>query len=253
LSTAVLALAIGLAVGLSLGLVGGGGAVLAVPLLVYVLGEDVREATTTSLLVVAAVAAIGAADHARAKRVHGRVALVLAVAGAAGSLAGTALNRRVEGDAILLALGVVLLVAAAGMLRGRSVVSRPWPDRWRWAGLAVTGAAIGTLTGFLGVGGGFLVVPALVLLFGLPMPRAVGTSLLVIALVSAFAFGAHLATGPVDWALAAPLAAGGAAGAVGGSRLGGRLGGRRLELIAAALLAGVAVFVLLETLVAFVS
>jgi len=251
LSSAVLALAIGLAVGLSLGLVGGGGSVLAVPLLVYVLDEDVKQATTTSLLVVGVIALVGAADHARAGRVRARIALALALAGAAGSLAGTAANRVADDDAIVFAL--VLLAAAGAMIRGRPG-GRPEGARGRtpWAAVAAAGLAIGALTGFLGVGGGFLVVPLLVLLFGLAMPEAIGTSLLVIALVSSAGFAAHIATGEVDWPVAGALAAGGTAGALAGSRLGERLGGRRLELAFAGLLVVVAAFLLGESLAGLV-
>jgi uncharacterized membrane protein YfcA len=248
LSSAVLALAIGLAVGLSLGLLGGGGSVLAVPLLVYVVGEDVKQATTTSLLVVSVVALVGSVDHARAGRVRPRIALALAAAGALGSVAGTAANRAAGDDAILIAFALVLLGSAAGMLRGRPGGRRGAGSAGApWAGVAAAGLAIGALTGFLGVGGGFLVVPALVLLFGLAMPEAVGTSLLVIALVSAAGFAAHMATGEVDWVVAGALAAGGIVGAVAGSRLGERLGGRRLELAFAGLLVVVAAFLLAET------
>ena len=251
MSSAVLALAIGLAVGLSLGLVGGGGSVLAVPLLVYVLDEDVKQATTTSLLVVGVIALVGAADHARAGRVRARIALALA--GAAGSIAGTAANRVADDDAILLVFALVLLAAAGAMIRGRPG-GRPEGARGRtpWAAVAAAGLAIGALTGFLGVGGGFLVVPLLVLLFGLAMPEAIGTSLLVIALVSSAGFAAHLATGEVDWPVAGALAAGGTAGALAGSRLGERLGGRRLELAFAGLLVVVAAFLLGESLAGLV-
>jgi uncharacterized membrane protein YfcA len=253
LSSAVLALAIGLAVGLSLGLVGGGGSVLAVPLLVYVLDEDVKQATTTSLLVVGVIALVGAADHARAGRVRARIALALALAGAAGSIAGTAANRVADDDAILLVFALVLLAAAGAMIRGRPG-GRPEGARGRtpWAAVAAAGLAIGALTGFLGVGGGFLVVPLLVLLFGLAMPEAIGTSLLVIALVSSAGFAAHIATGEVDWPVAGALAAGGTAGALAGSRLGERLGGRRLELAFAGLLVVVAAFLLGESLAGLV-
>jgi len=213
-SGALLALPFGLGIGLLLGLVGGGGSILAVPALVYVLGQPVKEATTESLLVVGAAALAGAADHARIGRVQIRTALAFGAAGAAGTIPGTALNRLISGPALLLGFAVLLLAAAAAMLLRRNdpVEQR---SKLSLARVAAVGLATGVLTGFFGVGGGFVIVPALVLLLGLPLTLAVGTSLLVITPTSAAALAAHLASGTVDWAIALTFTAGAIAGALG--------------------------------------
>ncbi len=248
---ALVALPFGLAIGLSLGLVGGGGSILALPVLVYVLGEPVKTATTESLVIVGTTALLGAADHARAGGVRVRTALAFGLAGATGSLAGTALNRAVPSRSILLAFAVLLLVAAGAMVRGRGEPGRAEIEprgRALWLRIVPLGLATGVLTGFFGVGGGFAIVPALVLLLGVPLGPAVGTSLLVIAITSAGALGAHLSSGSVDWGIAVAFTAAAVAGAVAGSRLGRRVAADRLALLFAGLVVGVAVFLAVRNL-----
>ena len=243
---ALVAVSFGLAIGLSLGLVGGGGAILALPILVYVFGEDVKEATTASLLVVGTIALIGALDHAREGRVRLRLALTIGVAGAAGALAGTALNRVASPETILFLFALLLLAAAFGMLRRSddSDCERRLGPRELGLRAFPVGLGVGVLTGFFGVGGGFLIVPVLVLLFGLSMQKAVGTALLAIALTSAAGLAAHLASGGLDWLVAAPLTAGGVAGALAGSRVSARLPARHLREAFAVLVIGVSAFLL---------
>lgn len=242
----VLALPFGLAIGLSLGLVGGGGSILAVPVLVYVLGEDVKAATTTSLLVVGATALVGGLDHARGGHVRWRIALAFAAAGTIGALLGTALNRAASPDLILFLFALLLLAAAHGMVRGRALMSRQgWESGAALAvKVALAGLGVGALTGFFGVGGGFLIVPALALLLALPMDTAVGTSLIVIALTSAGALLAHLASGSIDWTPAAALTASAVVGALAGSRLGEHVPNERLRQGFAALIVVVGLFLL---------
>jgi uncharacterized protein len=243
---ALLALPFGLAIGVLLGLVGGGGSILAVPVLVYILGQPVHDATTESLVVVGAAALVGAADHARVGKVRIRTALAFGLAGAAGAIGGSALNRLVAGRVILLAFAALLLLAAVAMKRrkdfGAETTARPRAHAYA----AAAGLLTGVLTGFLGVGGGFVIVPALVLLLGLPITLAIGTSLAVIALTSASALAAHLAGGHIDWALAAAFTAAAIAGALLGRRLGGRLDQARLSTLFALLLVGVAVLLFAE-------
>lgn len=196
--TVLLAVVFGSLIGLLLGLVGGGGSILTVPILVYVLDQGVHEATATSLVIVGATALIGAVPHARAGRVAIRTALLFGGSGIAGAFAGTALNARVSGPVILLLFGLLMLAVAARMAVG----SRPVPGEvddapligFRWEVVA-SGLVVGVLTGFFGVGGGFLIVPALVLVLGLPMRLAVGTSLVVIAINAAAGIVAHLGSG----------------------------------------------------------
>jgi uncharacterized membrane protein YfcA len=244
-STALLALPFGLAIGLLLGLVGGGGSILAVPVLVYVLGQPIKEATTESLLVVGTAALVGAVDHARVGRVQMRTALAFGAAGALGALPGTALNRDVPGQLLLVAFAVLLLAAPASMLRRRFDLAAGSSDA-SWASAAAAGVGTGVLTGFLGVGGGFLIVPALVLLLGLPVTLAVGTSLLAIVLTSAAALAAHLSSGSIDASIAFAFTAGAIGGTLAGRRLGTDISPARLGQLLACVLAAVAPFVLAE-------
>jgi len=175
--------------GLSLGLLGGGGSILAVPILEYVFGMEAHAAIAGSLVLVGGTALLSALLHHRSQPVDWRSALVFAAIGAPLSLAGGWLSRRVPGSVLMLLFGVLMLVVGAAMFRRRP---DPPPDARPYAiALAVSGAAVGFLTGFLGIGGGFLIVPALVLFLRVPMKRAVGTSLLVIAVNAGVALVMH--------------------------------------------------------------
>lgn len=250
----VVALPLGLALGVSLGAVGGGGAVLAVPLLVYVLGQDVHAATTTSLAVVAAAAlTAGAVNAGRARVCWPQVAL-FAPAAVGGAVAGTLANKAVSGTAVLLAF-VPVLLAAAVMMWPRAGASPegaedacPALDARR---TLVAGAAIGVLTGFFGVGGGFLVVPALALGMRFPLRRAIGTSLVIVALVSLAALAAHVwRSAELDTGVTLGMAAGCVAGALIGTRLGERLPQETLARAFALLVAVAGLYVLLATAIA---
>ncbi|PZF84296.1 sulfite exporter TauE/SafE family protein, partial [Micromonospora endophytica] len=212
-------------IGVSLGLLGGGGSILAVPLLVYVADLPTREAIATSLLVVGATSAVGVLPHARAHRVRWRTGLVFGLAGMTGAYAGGRLAAYVPTAVLLTGFAVMMLATAFAMLRGQrdatadgKVPSRELPVRR----VVLDGALVGLVTGLVGAGGGFLVVPALVLLGGLPMPVAIGTSLVVIAMKSVAGLAGYLATVSLDWGLAAAVTV----AAVAGSLLGGRLVGR---------------------------
>jgi uncharacterized membrane protein YfcA len=251
-SGALLALPFGLAVGLLLGLFGGGGSILAVPVLVYVLGQPVKAATTESLLIVGTAALVGAAAYARSGRVQIRTGLAFGAAGAAGAIAGTALNRLVSGRALLLAFALLLLAAAAAMLRRRPDLPEPG-GKLSFVRVAPAGVATGVLTGFFGVGGGFVIVPALVLLLGLPITLAVGTSLLVIALTSGAALASHLASGSIDWTIALAFSGAAIAGAIAGRRLSATVSAESLGQLFALLLVAIAVFLVAENAAAAVS
>lgn len=244
----LLAIPFGIAVGILLGLLGGGGSILAVPVLVYVLGQEVRAATTESLIIVGATAAIAAVAHHRAGHVRWRPALVFSGAAAIGALAGTALNRLVDPEAILASFALLLLAAAAGIVprrgetpgfrcRGSCLLKRALP----------VGLATGALTGFYGVGGGFLIVPALAVLIGAGFAEAIGTSLAVIALTSAAALVAHLASGGIDWPVTASFTSAAVIGALAGTRASDRVPTRQLRFGFATLLVGVAAFLLAKT------
>ncbi len=184
-----------IAIGLLLGLLGGGGSILAVPVFVYVLGIPTKLAIAASLGVVGAASLAGAIPQYRAGNVDLRTAFWFALGSAAGALAGAGLGGLVDGSVQLLTFGAVMLVAAASMLRRGPAIAAVSARRGTARGIALTlvlGIGVGVLTGFVGVGGGFLIVPALVLLAGLPMKRAVGTSLAVIAANSAAGFAGYL-------------------------------------------------------------
>ncbi|HVZ41864.1 MAG TPA: sulfite exporter TauE/SafE family protein [Candidatus Kapabacteria bacterium] len=194
-----LGLFLALMIGTLLGLLGGGGSILAVPVFVYVLGLDSKLAIALSLGVVGAASLAGTIPHLRARNVDVRTALIFAAGSAAGAFGGSALSRLVSGSVQLVVFAVVMLTAAISMLRSRRgaaiVPAEAEAVEKLPALLAVTllrGAAVGVLTGFVGVGGGFLIVPALVLLGNMPMKRAVGTSLLVIAINSASGFTGYM-------------------------------------------------------------
>lgn len=247
---ALLALPFGLGVGLLLGLLGGGGSILAVPVLVYVLGQPVKAATTESLLIVGTAALVGAGAYARSGRVQIRTGLAFGAAGAAGATAGTALNRLVSDRALLLAFALLLLAAAAAILRRPD--ARAPSGSLSLVRVAPAGLATGVLTGFLGVGGGFVIVPALVLLLGLPITLAVGTSLLVIALTSGAALASHLASGSIDWTIAVAFTGAAIAGALAGRRLSATVSAERLGQLFALLLVAIAVFLVAKNATAAV-
>jgi uncharacterized membrane protein YfcA len=228
----MLAVLLGLLIGLSLGMIGGGGSILTVPILVFIMGQDAHMATATSLAVVGATSAVGAIPHWQAGRVRFRTAIPFGIAGILGAFSGAWANQLLPSSVILVLFGVLMLVVAARMflspkIPARISASRTLRDDWR--PLVATGLAVGIMTGFFGVGGGFLIVPALVLVLGLNMRTAVGTSLVVIAINSASGLAAHLRYGSLDLAMAGLFTIGGAVGALLGASFAGRLDEQRLQ------------------------
>jgi uncharacterized membrane protein YfcA len=233
-----LALSAGLLIGLSLGALGGGGSILTVPILVYVLGQDPHQATTASLLVVGAAAIIGALTHARAGRSRVATGVIFGLLGVPASYAGTLASGAVPASALLAGFGVLMLGVAAAMLARRRMpgLSRPASQHTRIgarqaAVLAATATGVGLLTGFFGVGGGFVVVPALVLILGFDMPTAAGTSLIVVAIDSAAALVARAGHAMIalDWNLIIPFGLAAVIGTLVGTRAAGRVSQQRLS------------------------
>lgn len=230
-----IALATGM--GVALGLLGGGGSILTVPLLVYVLGQGTREAITTSLLVVAVTSVAALVPHARGGRVRWRTGLTFGATSMLSAFGAGRLAHFVPTTVLLIAFGVVMLVAAVAMMRRPSrsaeavgaVVSTGEEPKLATAKILLTGLAVGAVTGLVGAGGGFVVVPALVLLGGLPMRHAVGTSLLVIAMQSTAALAGHLGSTHIDLPLAAILSLAAVVGSIAGSTLAGRVPEDRLR------------------------
>ena len=197
----VLGIALATLIGLSLGLLGGGGSILTVPIFVYVLGFGAKESIAMSLAVVGATSLFGAASHWRAGNVNLRVAALFGVVAMAGTYLGARLAVYFSGAAQLALFAVVMLLAAWFMFRPKRVDASATdePKSMPVGLIVVEGIAVGVLTGLVGVGGGFLIVPALVLLGKLPMKQAVGTSLLVIAMKSAAGFAGYLGQVEVQW------------------------------------------------------
>jgi uncharacterized membrane protein YfcA len=249
----LLAVPFGIAIGLVVGTVGGGGAILALPVLVYVLDEGVSPASTASLIVVAVGASVGAGSQALHGQLCWRVAVTFSVPAAAGAYLGTLANGAVSGRTLILAFVPVMLIAAIlTYRRGDDAADEHASSGCPSPGLvpsAAAGLAVGAMTGFFGVGGGFLIVPALTVLLALPMRRAIATSLAIITVTGAAALVSHLVEGAdPNWPLTLTLAASAAVGALGGSALGRRLPAATLARTFGALVALVALFLLVDVL-----
>lgn len=295
------ATALALFIGLSLGAVGGGGSILAVPVLVGVAGLPVGEATTGSLVVVGVSSLVGMVSHHLAGRVRILPGLAFGLAGIGGALVGTRINDALDGDVLLVAFAAVMLVVSARMLQnlrrpsaagsagdlplllpdpepverrsptaswqdgavvrryvstsatGPSVATRPDGTAPTTAGrgnvsarqvalVLATGTAVGLLTGTFGVGGGFVIVPALMLVLGFPIAEATGTSLLVIAVNSGVALAMRGDLGGVDWSVIAPFTAAAVVGVLGGRRLADRVPARTLTAALTGLIVVVALW-----------
>ena len=242
-----LGLSLAALVGLSLGLLGGGGSILTVPIFVYALGYAAKPAIAMSLAVVGMVALVGALRHWRAGNVRPRVALLFAAAAMPGSFLGARLGAYVSGAVQLISFAVVMLLAAYFMLRpARLDENTPAPQPMPLLKIGAMGLAVGVLTGLVGVGGGFLIVPALVLLGRVPMKPAVGTSLLVIAMNSAAAFTGYLGQVEIAWAPMALFAAVATGGILVGARLSRRVPAAQLQRAFALFLVAMGGFILYQ-------
>ena len=249
------AVVLGLLIGLLLGLLGGGGSILAVPALVYGASIPLAAAIPTSLIVVGISSAVAVLP--RLKLVQWRLAGVFAGTGAAAAFAGAAVNRRLHPTVVLLGFSALMVVAGIQLLRDRGEVGGACAlpaggINWRSClpKAISAGLGVGFLTGLFGVGGGFLIIPALVVLLGLPMATAVATSLVVITVNSAAGFTAHLSTVAIDYRITTAFTI----AAIGGSLLAGRLATRlpadRLRRWFAYLVLAVALYITVQTTVA---
>ena len=252
----LLAIPFGLAIGLAVGTLGGGGSVLAVPVLVYVLDQTVPEATTASLVVVAAGAVAGGLSHARAGRVCWRHAGSFTAAALPGIALGTLAAEAVSGELLLAGFALVMLAAAHATWR-KANDHEPEPDgTWEGGGACpplrlprdlIAGAAVGLVTGFFGVGGGFLIVPTLAIALAFTMRTAIGTSLVIITATSLLGLAAHLLAGrSLDAGVTATMTAACVAGAVAGAALASRIPQRQLGRGFALLVVAVAAYLLVS-------
>ena len=222
--SAILAITLLLSVviGVSLGLLGGGGSILTVPILAYVAGMEAKEAIAASLFVVGVTSAVSVVSHARQGRVRWRTGLVFGVAGMAGAFAGGLLGGYVPGQVLMIAFALMMLATAVAMIRGRRQEGgEPTTGELPVGKVVVEGLVVGLVTGIVGAGGGVLGVPALALLGGLPMPVAVATSLLVIAMKSFAGLAGYLTSVQLDWPLVLAVTAAAVVGSFGGARLAG--------------------------------
>lgn len=250
---ALAAIPFGVAIGIAVGMLGGGGSVLAVPVLVYILGEDVEAATTISLVVVTAAAVAGGYGHALDGRVCWRHAAAFTVAALPGVIAGTALGNIVAGTALIAAFALVMLLAAAATWRKASTpepadepLGHTCPALRLGRDLAA-GVLVGFLTGFFGVGGGFIIVPTLAVALSFSMRSAIGTSLAIITTTSMLGVIVHLTAGrSLDLGVTLAMGSACVAGALLGARLASRVPQHTLGRAFAGLVVAVAGYLLVS-------
>jgi len=219
----LLALALSFLVGGSLGLLGGGGSILTMPIVLYVLGMETHAAIATSLIVVGATSAVAVITHARSGRVRWRTGVLFGVTSMASAFVAGRLAAWVPGGILLVAFGALMLVTGLAMMQRRKERGPSSLDGGSWRRLLLQGLGVGSITGFVGAGGGFVVVPALALLGGLTMKEAVGTSLLVIAMNSAAAVAGHIGRVEIPILTASSLTVVAIAGSVVGGAVAGRV------------------------------
>lgn len=243
-------------VGFVLGLTGGGGSILAVPLMVYLVGvPNPHVAIGTSALAVAANAAGSLAGHARAHEVKWRCGCIWAAAGMVGALAGSTAGKMIDGDNLLFLFALVMLSVGALMLKGRGNPGTPGAEcnREKAPKVAAFGLGSGIFSGFFGVGGGFLIVPGLVASTGMPILTAVGTSLIAVCAFGLTTAANYAFSNLVDWPLALTFIIGGIAGSAAGTRLAHRLDEKagRLNIVFACLIFAVALYIVWKSAAAF--
>jgi uncharacterized protein len=238
----LLGLILSAVIGLSLGLIGGGGSILTVPILVYLLGVQAHEAVGMSLAVVGATSLFGAYLHWKRGSVNFSSGLLFGISGIFGALLGSPLTKMVSPGVLLLLFGALMFVVAISMLWRRKNACDETKREINRAKAVSAGFGVGVLTGFLGVGGGFLIVPALVLFGGLQMKEAIGTSLLVIFLNCVAGLIGHASQGAFDWSLTFLVMVLAVGGALIGTILSHKLAARRLQTVFAYLVLVVAVF-----------
>lgn len=242
-------LVLGFGIGGSLGLLGGGGSILTVPALVYLVGQTPQVAVTTSLAIVGANSALGAFFHRSQGTLNWRVALIFGGTGMVVSYFAAGLSSQFSPNVLMVAFALLMLVVGAVLARQTPARdnARQLDDLNLWK-IMMGGASVGLLTGILGVGGGFLIVPALVMLIGMPMHHAVGTSLVVITMNSLAGFLGHLSGITLDLPLIAVFIVAGVLGAFAGARLGRRLDAVLLRKAFALFVIGLAVLLLSDNL-----
>jgi uncharacterized protein len=223
----LLAAALSLVIGVVLGMLGGGGAILTLPMLVYVVHVEAKTAIATSLFVVGATSAVSAIMHARSGAVQWRTGTLFGAAAMAGAFAGGRVAQFVAGDTLLVVFALLMVASAIAMLRPSKNAGTASSVKIGRA--LLLGVVVGLVSGLVGAGGGFLIVPALTLLGGLAIRQAIGTSLFVIALQSFAGFAGHLGHVQLDWTLVAAITAACVAGAAAGASIGRKVSAAALR------------------------
>jgi hypothetical protein len=242
----LLGVALSLLIGVSLGFFGGGGSILTVPLLVYVFGLDPKTAIASSLLVVGSASISGAYQHWRAGNVEIRTGLLFGAAGMTGAYIGGRIGAYLDGTLLLLLFASMMVLTSVAMWQGRRVRSASAPTKRATGRLVLQGLAVGSFTGLVGAGGGFLIVPALTLWAGLSIRAAIGTSLFVIVLNTLAGFLGYLSHVEVDYGLIAAVTGMAIAGSFVGSRLAHRIDPASLRRAFAVFVGAMAVFILVR-------
>lgn len=214
-----------------LGLLGGGGSILTVPILAYVAGMPAGEAIASSLVVVGITSVVGAANHAKRGGVEWRTGIIFGGVAMVGAFAGGRLAVFFPGWLLLALFASLMVTTSVIMLRKRKTPANHTPAKASVAMIAIEGFLVGAVTGLVGAGGGFLVVPALVILGGLPMHKAIGTSLLVIAMKSTAGVAGHLTHVDIDWMLTGTVAAFAVVGSIVGARYSSKIPANTLRIV----------------------
>ena len=243
-------------IGMAVGMLGGGGSILTTPLLIYVVGFDAKQAIAASLFVVGVTSIFGLISHARAGRVVWRIGLIFGGAGMVGAFIGGQIGSHLPSTLLLAAFAVMMGITAVAMIRGRKQVQGKAHKGLPLFRILLDGLVVGFVTGLVGAGGGFLVVPALALLAGLAMPRAVATSLLVVAMKSfaglagyifSFGGGSLVSLNPetrINWTVTLIITAAAIVGALIGSRIVGKVHPDKLRMAFGYFVLIMAVFIL---------
>ena len=239
-------LALSLFIGISLGFFGGGGSIMTVPLLVYVFGLEPKEAIASSLMIVGAASILGAVHHWRAGNVEIRTGLLFGTAGMAGAYTGGRAGAFIDGKLLLLLFAAMMVLTAVRMWRGRREVTWPTAGDRSTGPLLAQGFAVGSFTGLVGAGGGFLIVPALALWARLPMSVAVGTSLMVIVMNTLAGYVGYASHVAIDYRLVASISTIAIVGSFAGTRLGRRVDPNSLRRAFAGFVAVMAAFILVR-------
>jgi hypothetical protein len=250
----IVAVAAGLVIGALVGLLGGGGSILAVPALVYAAGQSLPQAVATSLLVVGITAVVALLPRLRDGQVAWRIAVLFGAAGAATAFAGAAVNRLLPADVVLALFAALMVGAGIRMLQEKPTTGAACAIdggggvNWRRClpRTLAGGLVVGFLTGLLGVGGGFLIIPVLVIVLGLPMTTAIGTSLVIVALNSAAGFTAHAGDATLDVPVTVAFTAAAVVAALAAGRVGMRLNTARVRRWFAYLVFAVAATILVQ-------